>query len=219
MPAQSQFASRPSGLTTNLHGRSSGLKKPFWILGLVVLAALAMMVGRVMATSTSSTSSVLTPGIQLAIGTFNLEGTAQAVDSASAAKLLPLWELLAQLSSGGTAAPEEITATIEEIKLNMTAEQIAAIDAMPASSASAFNLGAPANTSSKAVSTQAASFPGVDQMIMGGDPGAMGGAPADGGGPMPSGNTSTTSSKTSSASSVPTAIQQVIELLKSKVQS
>ena len=219
MPAQSQFASRLSSPASNLRSRSRRLKTPVWILGLIAVAALAMMVSKVMAASNTPGASVLTPGIQLAIGTFNLEGTAQAVDSASAAKLLPLWELLAQLSSGGTAAPEEITATIEEIKLNMTAEQIAAIDAMPASSASAFNLGAPANTSSKAVSTQAASFPGVDQMIMGGDPGAMGGAPADGGGPMPSGNTSTTSSKTSSASSVPTAIQQVIELLKSKVQS
>ncbi len=188
--------------------------KPLWILGLVVIVALGLVVSRGLAAGNATTSNVLTPGLQLASGTLNLEGTQQAVHATQAAKLLPLWELLAQLNSSGSAAPEEITATIEEIKLNMTAAQISAIDAMPASE---LNLGTAASSpaaSGTSASTKTASAASGDPMLGA----ALGGAPMDGGGPMPSGSSQSTSS-TKITTSVSGPIQQVIELLKSKVQS
>ncbi len=189
--------------------------KPFWILGLVVIALLAVVVTRAVAAGSSANSNAASPGIQLAVGTLNLEGTAQAVDASQAATLLPLWELLAQLNSSGSAAPEEITAVVEQIRLNMTDAQISAIDAMPASD---FNLGAASGApaaSGTSANTNNASAAASDPMLSG----AMGSAPMDGGGgPMPSGSSqSASSSKTSTTVSGP--IQQVVELLKSKVQS
>jgi hypothetical protein len=180
-----------------------------------------MTVSQVLAAGIVPSTNALTPALRLAVGTLDLEGTELAIDSASAAQLLPLWELLAQLNGSGSAAPEEISATIEEIRLNMTSEQISAIDSMSISDAalgvSSGNGPAPeAAAAGTQVSSSAASDP-----MMGGDMAAMGAAPMDGGGPMPSGNTqqTTSSSKTSSATPTPAAIQRVIELLQSKVQS
>lgn len=67
---------------------------------------------------------------QLAIGTLKLEDTNQAVAPVQAADLLPLWQVLNSLTNSDTAAPEEIDAVIEQIQDTMTAEQLAAIDAM-----------------------------------------------------------------------------------------
>lgn len=67
---------------------------------------------------------------KLAIGTMKLEGTEFAVTSDQAADLLPLWQVLNNLSSSDTAAPEEITAVTEQIQEAMTPEQLAAIDEM-----------------------------------------------------------------------------------------
>lgn len=207
---------------SNIHHTAARLPrrttKPFWIVGLVAMIALAVLVGRAVAGGKTSSASIATPGIQLAVGTLNLEGTAQAVDAAQAARLLPLWELLAQLNSSSSAAPEEITAVTEEIKLNMTAAQIGAIDAMPASN---FNLGASSGSptaastsaSTKAASSAALGVPGLS---------GMGAAPMDGGGPMPSSGSSQSTSSTRStktSASVSGPIQQVIALLKAKVQS
>src|SRR5512146_1626941 len=220
MPANSALTFPVSNTARISRRASSRTKRPLRILGAVVAIALAVMVSRVVASGSSSTSSVLTPALRLAAGTLSLEGTGQAVDAASAAKLLPMWELLAQLNSSGSAAPEEITATIEEIKLNMTAAQISAIDATSISNS---DLGLPGSQGSApsraAAGTQVASAAASNPMMTGGDPAAMGAAPMDGGGPMPSGSTSTSTGKTSAASSTPAVIQQVIALLKSKIQS
>jgi hypothetical protein len=67
---------------------------------------------------------------QLMLGTLRLEGTPQAVDSAEAADLIPLYLLLRQLTTSGSAAQAEIDATLEAIQQAMTAEQIQAISAM-----------------------------------------------------------------------------------------
>ena len=80
--------------------------------------------------SSSSSTSMLAPALELATGTLNLEGTDLAVDSESAAKLLPLWQLLDELDASSSTAPEEITAVVEEIQLTMNAGQLKAIDAM-----------------------------------------------------------------------------------------
>ncbi len=212
MPAKSIVALPVTNLPRTAPRVSHRTTKPVWILGLVIIAALAVMASKVLAVGSSSSSNVLTPGLQLAAGTLNLEGTSQAVDAAQAAKLLPLWELLAQLNSSGNAAPEEITATIQAIKLDMTAAQISAIDAMPASDLNVGSAGA--STASRTASSTKTTSAAASNPMLGGD---LGGAPIDGG-PMPSGS-SQSSASTKATTSVSGPIQQVIELLKSKVQS
>lgn len=67
---------------------------------------------------------------KLAVGTLKLEGTELAVDSDQASDLLPLWQVLNNLSSSDTAAPEEGTAITAQIQETMTAEQMQAIEEM-----------------------------------------------------------------------------------------
>ncbi len=66
---------------------------------------------------------------QLAFGTLELEGTAQAVTPEQARNLLPLWQALVGLSGTETTAPEELTAVQDQITAAMTAEQLQAITA------------------------------------------------------------------------------------------
>ncbi len=72
---------------------------------------------------------------QLAFGTLELEGTAQAVTPAQAQALVPLWQALAGLSGSETTAPEELTAVQDQITAAMTAEQLQAIAAQRITSA------------------------------------------------------------------------------------
>jgi len=65
---------------------------------------------------------------QLALGVLRLEGTADAVTSAQAAQLLPLWQVLSALDASSTAAPEEIAAVQNQIIAALTPAQIAAVD-------------------------------------------------------------------------------------------
>ncbi len=207
MPAKIPFASVPSKKTHS--------KKPFYAVALVAVVALAVWANGAWTDSSSTTpDSAITPALKLAAGTIKLEGTDQAIDSASAAKLLPLWQLLAQLQDSQTANPQEITAVIDEIQLNMASAQIKAIDAMSISEA---ELGVVASNggSVEANSTLAASA-GLNPMMGGGMPGGL---PMDGGGPMPSGRSQSASTSSSSSTTVPSAITKVIELLQSKVQS
>jgi LysM repeat protein len=64
---------------------------------------------------------------QLALGTLELEGTADAVTSAQAADLLPLWEALAGNALQGT---QEREAVLAQIEATMTADQVTVIAAM-----------------------------------------------------------------------------------------
>lgn len=64
---------------------------------------------------------------RLALGTLNLEGTAQAVTPAQATELLPLWTLLQGSSLGNDG---ERQAVLKQIENKMTAEQQGAINAM-----------------------------------------------------------------------------------------
>ncbi len=210
MPAKVSVVSFPANVIRG--------KKPLYMLALVGVLALAFSAHRAWAvssstqTSTQSTSAI-TPALKLAIGTVGLEGTDQAVDAASAAKLLPLWQLLDQLETSDSAAPQEISAVIAEIQRNMTASQLKAIDAMPISRA---ELAGSSRTASSASGTQV-SAAGADPMLAGGPP--SGGVPMDGGGPMGSGNAqSASTSKASASAAGSVAIEQVIKLLQSKVQ-
>jgi len=64
---------------------------------------------------------------QLAYGTLRLEGTANAVTAAQAAKLLPLWQALKTLAASSTSATEEVTAVQNQISAAMTPAQVSAI--------------------------------------------------------------------------------------------
>ena len=64
---------------------------------------------------------------QLALGTLNLEGTADAVAVEQAAKLLPLWQAVAGNELHGDA---ERNAVARQIEATMTGDQISAIAAM-----------------------------------------------------------------------------------------
>ncbi len=190
------------------------------IIGISVMAAHAVSA----ANASSSSTSTMTPALKLAYGTLNLEGTDQAVDSVAAAQLLPLWQLLDELNSSGSAAPEEITAVVEEIQLTMSPAQIKAINTMSISQsdlASASQSGAPSSTTNATTANSGAQVAsaGTDP-TMGGDMPA-GGAPPDAGGSMPGGSSqqSTSTAKTSSTNGTPSLIKQVIQLLQSKLQS
>ena len=198
--------------------RIARARTPLYLLALLTAVGLAVWANHAWAaTASSSTNTVVTPALKLAAGTLNLESTEQAVDAASAEKLLPLWQLLEQLESSGYAAPEEITAVTDEIKLSMTSAQIQAIEAMSFSQAELGGASA-ATSASTSTGTQVGSS-AADPMLSGGMPS---GVPMDGG-PMPSGSSQSTSTNKSSASTSDSAgtslIDQVIQLLEKKVRS
>jgi hypothetical protein len=64
---------------------------------------------------------------KLAIGTFELEGTPQAVTAKEATDLLPLWQAVKSLSASTNTAPSEITAVYKQIEGVMTPDQTQAI--------------------------------------------------------------------------------------------
>lgn len=221
MPAKLQFPSSMIRLFKASGGAARWTRKAVWVVALTTVLGFAAWANTAWAATTSpTTTSALAPALKLAAGTINLEGTDQAVDSASAAKLLPLWKLLEQLDTSGSAAPEEITAVVQEIELTMTSAQIKAIDAMSITESQVAPSGGAAPSASNANTRT-----GTQVVSASADPALGGmpsdGAPLDGGGPMPSGGSQTTSSasKTSSTSSAPAVIKQVIQLLETKTQS
>jgi phage baseplate assembly protein gpV len=112
-----------------------------WILSLTTISLLALLLAGCGSAKTAvpSTSSdrlntnytdALPVETQLVLGTLKLEGTPQAVDSAAAAKLVPLYTLLEQMTTSGTSAQAEIDAVLDQIQGTMTTDQIHAIAAM-----------------------------------------------------------------------------------------
>ena len=166
----------------------------------------------------STTSSAATPAMELALGTIRLENTEQAVDAELASQLLPLWQLMEELDSNSSAAPEEVTAVVEKIQATMSADQLEAIDEMQLSQSdivkatggagSATTGGSDAATSAQ----QSASAAAGGLMGQGMPPGDPGGGPMPGGGPQGS----TNSVSTGSRAVTPSLFEQVIDLLESK---
>jgi hypothetical protein len=68
--------------------------------------------------------------MQLMLGTVKLDETEYPIDAEQAAALLPLWQALRSLASSDTTAQAEMDAVIASIQDGMTAEQMAAIEAM-----------------------------------------------------------------------------------------
>jgi hypothetical protein len=77
--------------------------------------------------SDASSNTPLPLAMQLVVGTFKLEGTANAVTAQEAAKLIPLWQVYKDLSVSSSAAPQEVEALAEQIQSTMTSEQVQAI--------------------------------------------------------------------------------------------
>lgn len=170
---------------------------------------------------------------QLALGTLRLEDTEQVVDAREAAQLLPLWQLLNQLNTSGSAAQEEMDAVVEQIHATMTAEQIQAISEMGLTQGDilAVSQDQGAASGSSTAITAGTNLQSSSQSPAGGDPGMAGGPPADGGIP-PDGNfpgeavtgsgqqsSATSPSQTSGNTDSTALIEKVIELLESKLQS
>lgn len=75
-------------------------------------------------------SQELDMSTKLAFGTLKLENTDLAVTSGQAGDLLPLWQVLSNLSGSDSASQVEIDSLIEQIQDTMTPEQLAAIEDM-----------------------------------------------------------------------------------------
>ncbi len=198
----------------------------------IAMLAMATLISPLVLTSCASTTpassnsaGTTTRAAQLALGTIALEGTDQAVDANSAAQLLPLWELYADVSTSSTAAPAEVTAVVEAIGAAMTSDQLKAIAAMDLAQADAGESPAGAG----AAPVQAAAASDATSAIamspeLGGDMGA--GMPMDGGmpsgGEMPTGPSSSqpaAAGLTKAGVSPSGVFQQVIALLRGKTQS
>jgi hypothetical protein len=107
--------------------RTARMKRtPLLMTFLIAIFLITACAGR----SSARANFALTPEAKLALGTIKLEGTPQAVDSATAAKLLPLWQLLQQLSTSSTAAPQETQAVLDQIRATMAPSQVSAMDSM-----------------------------------------------------------------------------------------
>lgn len=79
---------------------------------------------------TESTEIAVPVSTQLLIGTFKLEGTDLAVTSEQAGELLPLWQVVQNISASDSAAQAEMDALVDQIQETMTPEQIQAIKEM-----------------------------------------------------------------------------------------
>ncbi|MBI3739312.1 MAG: hypothetical protein HY258_09735 [Chloroflexi bacterium] len=212
------------------------MNKTFFTLMLLLLFALTACTGTNAAananavTLTENYTNAISVEEQLIVGTFKLEGTDLAVDSQTASQLLPLWNLLKELKSNGSAADEEVSAVAEQIQSTMSAEQIKAIKDMQLTQndvAAIFQGQASTAETNTSNGTNSQSPSGNAQtpgggMYMGDAPPA--GSPAGGGfdpgsSPNFSQKNNSASGSTSSTQSASTMlIDQVIKLLESKVQ-
>jgi hypothetical protein len=178
------------------------------ILSLIAVSLFAILLagcGTAKAVSTSTSSDRLNASYtgalpvetQLVLGTLKLEGTSLAVDSAAAAKLVPLYSLLQQMTASGTSAQAEIDAVLDQIQGTMTPDQIHAIAAMKLTQtdlqsylgqngkSAQVSSGTPASSSSSGGGFPA--DPGGGGVPPSGGGGPSGGAPGDGAGGVPAG--------------------------------
>lgn len=150
--------------------------------------------------TTASPNNGLPTDLELIIGTFKLEGSANQVDAQMATTLLPLWKAVKTLSSSSTTAPAELTALYKQIQGAMKPEQISAITAMHLTMADmnqvaqdkGITIGGgvrPTMTAEQQAAAQASRQSGQNSGSSGpgGAGGGPGGAPPSGGGPLPSG--------------------------------
>jgi hypothetical protein len=107
-------------------------------LALILMLSIAGCKATLATESTNAAASAdlsATPGARrgndimtLALGTLALDGTANAVDTAQAAQLLPLWKGYLALLASDATAPAELTALVAQIRQTLTAEQTTALE-------------------------------------------------------------------------------------------
>jgi ABC-type glycerol-3-phosphate transport system substrate-binding protein len=184
--------------------------------------------------SGAAASTPLDADSKLALGTLKLEGTKQAIDPKMAANLIPLWQLLYQLKSSTSSAPQEVTAVVDQIKATMTPVQVSTINNMTLSQADIFTAFQQANGSSGTTSTGTSGSTGRNRgggnFIIAVGPGG-GGPPGGGGFPGGGAGGGVSTSSTQTPAQVAQAAQarqnavssllinQVIKLLQSKLSS
>lgn len=220
----SPFSGPPqSGRTQNLleHDGKQRMNKT---IVLALLTAGALMLNACGAAPTSSTSGrggfrnnstlqnrPLAPEAKLALGTIKLEGTPQAVGASEAAKLLPLWQLMAQLNGSSSTAPQEVTAVLNQIEADMDPAQVKAIGGMQLTAADVFasfqqgGIGSAASggSSLSGSTTNRSGQRGGGAVFFGG-----GGFPGGGGG-FGASRTGTTANGANTAASAAQAAQQL----------
>jgi ABC-type glycerol-3-phosphate transport system substrate-binding protein len=177
-------------------------------------------------TASANPANGLPLNLELAVGTFKLEGTPNQVDAKTAADLLPLWKAVKSLSSSSTTAAEELNAVYTQIQDTLTPARMAAIkalnltrnDLMALAQEKGIAIGGPGNmTPAQQATAQANQASGQNQPPSGAVPGMdaggppAGGPPAGGGGPggdgggSGGGGSSSSSSRSSSSASQSTA--------------
>lgn len=215
----------------SFHGSShiTSASSKHFCLALTALAVLLTLSGCGSSTSASSAAdTTMTQASKLALGTLRLESTGKAVSADLALQLLPLWQLLAELSTNAAAAPQETAAVVEQIQATMDPDQISSIDQMQLSADDLANATRSASTTSTAAagSGAPAAMPADGPTGAGGPPPDAAGGMMLGGGGMPSAQSSSSSASISTAASAAASnntgsvalIGQVISLLESKVQ-
>jgi hypothetical protein len=103
---------------------------PIFLFLIFLLTACAASNSSPTAANNFSGNTSLPLAMQLVVGTFKLEKTANAVTADQAVKLLPLWQVYKDLSVSTSAAQEEINALADQIQGTMTPEQVQAISDM-----------------------------------------------------------------------------------------
>ena len=119
-------------------------------------------------------TNALPADLQLAVGSLQLEGTANQIDATAAQNLLPLWRAMSTLSASDATATEELTSVLKQIKAAMTPAQVEAITAMKLTTN---DIGQRGPTSSGTVTANGTPQPGGEGL----PPDAAGGPPAGGG--------------------------------------
>ncbi|MGB8212662.1 MAG: hypothetical protein WCE68_03795 [Anaerolineales bacterium] len=115
--------------------KTKQLVLPLSALIVILAVALAACGANPSATTTAGTPAAnlarpLPLAETLVVGTFKLGGTGNAVTSAQATALIPLWQAYAQLTSSNSAAQAELDAVVTQVQQTLTPAQVQAITAM-----------------------------------------------------------------------------------------
>ena len=163
----------------------------------------------------------------LVIGTFKLEGTANAITPTQATALVPLWQAYAQLTSSNTAAQAEIDAVIAQIQSTMTPQQVQAITTMKLTRQDLFTsesslglsngFGGNGTGTPRAPSTNAGGGGGGGFFAGGGGAGGFGGGTGGTGAARPTPNATQQALRAQFANRIPTPLMNaLISLLQKK---
>lgn len=154
-------------------------------LTLLMVSAIALTACGTSSTQTpasTSTGSNINTLSEIALGTLELDGTAQDVTADQAKELLVMWQVYQDISQSSTAAQEEVSALADQIQETMTTDQMQAITAMNLTQQDVFAAMRSADVnSSSSVSTTTVYAPSGNSGMPAGGPQDGGGAPPDGG--------------------------------------